>query len=242
MARYRRRRFRPRRRVSRRTNRARRAKGQVAWWDRPTTVAKLASSAWSTGKKLISMLNTECKFHDTTVSMAPIIAGAQQSLLDIPQGDTGITRDGRSVRLKSVQGRIRLTQDALASSTFIRLVLLADTRPNAAEPAAPSDFLQNGTTAPITDLMAKDVGGRFLTLYDKVFLLKASQTQISAADSRVTAQKFIKFYYKMDKVLKYTGTATDDPENYNLLLVSFSSEATNSPDIDGFCRVCFIDN
>jgi hypothetical protein len=203
-------------------------------------MAAAASAAWSTGMFLKKMVNTEKKFHDTAVSQLGTQAGTIVSLLDIPQGDSAQARDGRSLRIRSLQfkGQIAQNSNTNATRTFARVMLIADLRPNAGEITDSSDFLQSGAASNIFALASLDVGGRFVTLMDKQYCLK----QRSNAAALVPDGRLINFYHKMDKVVKYAGSATDDPENYNLYLVTISSEATYTPTISGEIRVRFIDN
>ena len=231
-----RRRFHRLRRFTRRPRRTYKTRGGFSRWiTRPRNAAAMASAAWSTGMFLKKMINTEKKFYDTAISQAGTQLGTVTSLLDIPQGDTGQTRDGRSLRIRSLQLKGQIVQNVSATQTFARVMLIADLRPNAGEISDATAFLQAGSASNVFALASLDVGGRFVTLMDRTYSLLPKIA--GTPDARL-----IKFYHKMDKVVKYAGSATDDPENYNLYLVTISSEATNTPTISAEIRLRFIDN
>jgi len=210
---------------------------------RPTNWIGMARKAYRTATWLAGLVNTEKKFFDTEVSVAPTQAGVlAASLLDIPQGDTAVTRDGRSLRIKSLQISGQVTQSGDAFRTFVRVMLVADLRPNAGEPA-PADIIEAGAASNIFALASMANGGRFRTIKNWVFDLRNMQgATIAGASMQGPDQQHFKYYAKMDKVVKYTDGSTDDPQNYNLLLFAFGSEATNTPTLAAECRVRYIDN
>lgn len=154
--------------------------------------------------------------------------------INIDQGDTSSTRDGRSVKLTSWFMRAILYNSASATSdTTVRMVLVHDKQVNQSLASA-SDIVEN---VGLTGLMNRDNADRFKVLFDKTFILKPSY---SGEVANISFQKYI----PLNLHIKYDGTGGGiaDITSNELLLFTVSNQATNTPTIAYRTRVKFVDN
>ena len=204
-------------------------KGQAVSSNWPSTALGIASKALATALMVKKLVNVERKYHspslNTTISSTGNVSG---NLLNIPQGDGSGNRDGQSIRITSFQMKGTVKMNASATSSVVRLMLVADLRSENSTPNI-TDILE---TASPSSLISHIAAGQFLVLKDWRFALNDNGNQT----------KVINYYQKMDKVLKYAGGTTGAPENYNLVLVKVSDEATNVPTLDAHFRFRYIDN
>lgn len=84
------------RRSKRKSNRT------VGWYDQKFSARQVAQQALMTANAVKKLLNVEFKHHDASASATPSSSGAVYLLSTIPQGDGPSTRDGSSVRIKSL--------------------------------------------------------------------------------------------------------------------------------------------
>jgi len=207
---------------------------------RPTNWIGLARKAYSTATWLAGMVNTERKFFDTALTLSPSQTGVFVTLLDIPQGDSAVTRDGRSLRLKDRDIRFTIQQAVGAETTLCRVCVIADLRPNAGEVSAAGDFFEAGAASNIFALPTMAAGGRFRTLKNWVIKLMSHDTTATSETALDIAYRHA--HFKLDKVVKYDDSDTDDPQNYNLYVVAFCNTLTETPSMNGEARVRYIDN
>lgn len=205
-------------------------KGKVVKTSWPKTAFGVASKALSTAIMLKRLINVERKYFNPTVSATPGTSGSVTgTLLAIPQGDTALTRDGRSVRLNSfsLKGHCKINASS-ASSQLVRVMLIADVRAENTTPSA-TYVLQNlSVNSPLSD----EVAGQFFVIRDWRFSLNKNGTD----------QYLFKYYSKMNKVLKFEDETTGAPENYNILLLLISDDAATPPSVEIETRTRFIDN
>ncbi len=181
------------------------------------------------------LLNIEIKNFDvqqtgTTLNSTPSI----QQLSNIPQGDTTITRDGAQCKVIGIDFKYLMNQNASATLTFVRIMLILDKQTNQAIYAA-GDLLEDVTT---TDAIVSprnlDNKRRFTVLYDRVHTFQDSGT------STVNVKKFI----KKDLILRFDGSTPSiaDLTQNSLSLFQVSNEPTNAPAITSFVRLRYVDN
>lgn len=204
--------------------RRRRRKHHGGFWNTAHKALKVANDV----KRL---LNVEFKVRDTNeVTTTPDSSGEVISLNHLAQGDAETQRSGISVLNKSIQLKWTCTQHASATSTFIRMMLVKDIRPNGTL-ATIADILQE---ARINSYLDRQQFGRFQVLNDVLIALNGS-----SHDNTIG-----KIYKQLQFHTKYQGSDSTDGGvmGGQLLLVLISNEATNVPSFKYACRLRFIDN
>lgn len=183
-------------------------------------------------KKALSMLNVEYKHIDTTVSVSPTTSGAITQLSVIAQGDTEGTRDGRSVKLKSLSGRLSFTLDSMATETRLRCIIFKKINVNLIAPVV-ADILTNVNIQGLRNLNnTKNIK----IYYDKTFDMNTNERK----------EKGMKCFFKLNSKQIYEtanagGDATDLERN-GIYMMTLSDEAMNAPTVSGYFRLRYIDN
>ncbi len=182
------------------------------------------------------LLNVEKKNFDTelTNGTLPGTTGAIQQLTNIPIGDTVGARDGNQCKLISVYIRGNVRQNASATQTVCRFMLVLDKQTNGAIYTLAQ--LLNNVTADdnVVSPLNLDNMYRFIVLWDKVITLSDTGSTV----------KFFKFYKKLDLKLRFdaaAGTIADLTTN-SLSIVRIGDEATNLPTVTYSVRLRFVDN
>ncbi len=190
---------------------------------------------WKDVRKLKSLINVEFKQHTVKLTAEAIgITTDFNNLCLINQGDTDETRDGSSIRLKSIDLKGFVKLHASATSTMIRIIIVLDKQTNQAQFTYP-DLYEDATTGDaIISARNIDNAHRFVVLMD---------TRISLSASGNSVVPF-SFYKKINTIIRYdnTGNVVADLTSnaYSLLLVS--DEATNTPAVTLSARLRYIDN
>lgn len=182
---------------------------------------------------LKNLINTEFKVLDVTVNQT-IDTSADFFLLNGAQkGDNIDSRDGRSLRVKSLQLDINLFQDASSSASQTRLVLFIDKQANSAVPAFADIFQSNIFTM----LTPRNLDNR-----KRFVILKEWSISQTLGTNNIVRKKY---YKKMDMKTIYddsdAGTIADIATN-SLYLMAISTESINSPALKVYSRIRFIDN
>lgn len=225
---YRRRSYRrPMRRRARRPSRRPRpmSSADMAW--------SLAKRAWTNTKFLKGIINSEKKYIDLSFNNNPdVSSGTVNFLNDIPVGDTAITRDGNSVRMKSLSIKGVIQLNTSATQTYVRMLVVQwyanvlDVTPSFA------DVLESLS---ITSHYNKDYVGNFRVLTDRNMIV----------DTQFPLKTF-SFYYPLNAVTRWLTTDTSGDQTSmtknGLYFMCFSSEATNTPAVNITSRVLFYDN
>ncbi len=179
------------------------------------------------------LLNVEIKFFDTQLVSAMNNSITITQLTNIPQGDTGITRDGSQCKMLGLAFDYFIAVHASAVSTICRVMVVVDKQTNQAI-YDDSDLLED--TSSVDSIVSPrnlDNKHRFTILYDK-------RHNLSAANATV----HVKTYIKKDLLLRYdasTPSIADLTQN-SLSFLMVSNESTNTPTIASFSRVRFVDN
>lgn len=191
-----------------------------------------ANKAFRLAKFVASRLNTELKVLDQAATHTPTTTGTFHLMNGMAKGTSDGQRVGQQVRFKSLQVRPRITINASATQTFIRLIVFIDRQPNAATPAL-DDILEN-TTASLNSPLEVDYFRRFSVIWDKLFTVYT--------DKPIIIRKFFK---RRDFRTRYdasdAGTIADIATN-SLYALWISSEDTNTPSISVYYRLRYIDN
>ncbi len=166
-------------------------------------------------KRAISKINNtlkdiEFKFIDTDVDLASFVTtGSVIQGFVIPEGDGQSEREGRKVRIKSIEWRGTIT---LVSSTVInegtdtvRLMAVWDKQANKALPAV-TDILLFAVQESFKNL---EQSGRFITLWDKSFVINCKGLAGDGTTSDTApASKWFHYYRKLNIEMIYDNVAT----------------------------------
>ncbi len=200
-----------------------------------STTANVASRALTTAMALKRLLNVEYKFLDAQTQLTAIPnTGLNLDLTNSSQGDTDQTRDGNSIKVVALYGKMLFTQHANATSTFVRVVLVHDKQTNQANFSDADLFTDSTALDIIVSALNIDNKYRFHVLLDVTIALSAAGN----------TAKTLKFYKKLNMPIRYDANAGDitDITSNSLTLVFFGSEATNTPSVTSFIRTRYVDN
>lgn len=190
-----------------------------------------AEQLWRDVMYLKSVINVEKKFADYTFSAAVSSTENFQLVNGLQQGDTASTREGQSIKIYSLYVRFYMTINASATTTQIRIFVLMDKQPNGAVPTS-GDLLQSNTN--ILSPLLMGYGSRFKIFMDKVYRLDTNKLNL-------TIKKFFKFRFHTKYGSGNAGTVADITKN-SLYIMMVSDQATNTPNIDFWARLRYIDN
>lgn len=200
---------------------------------------QIASKVWRDVKYLKSLINVEFKRYDTDSGyIVPVLpaAATPSHLTTIAQGDGVSSRDGNSIRLKSLFMRFNFYR-ALNSGpatpramTLFRVILVQSIYNNNALPAT-SDILQN--TAVFRSPINADESTGYRVLHDKIYQVTSDSPSFNT-----------KWYLKLNHHCKWSGTtsAITDATSGHLFLFYFVDDTTNGDAFTVNTRLRFIDN
>jgi len=181
--------------------------------------------------RLMGLLNTEFKQKDVTAS------GTVDNVADIillnglAKGDDFDTRDGRVVRVKSIQVALLYELSASATFTQLRIMVVLDKQPNEVTMVI-LDLLDSSALQSFRNL---DNRKRFVILRNEVVNMSISGAQGG----------YWEYYKKFNLKTVYddsdAGTIVDISTNA-IYLVLLSNEPTNLPTVVRSTRVRYIDN
>lgn len=215
---YGRRRY-PRRRYQRRNA------GGSAW--------STASRALSLATKVASMVNSEEKIIDATLSNYNIPnSGSLVVLNQCSQGDTDTTRDGDSIKMKNHNMRISLSMNPTGTTARIRLIVFM--WKNASSAPVVTSILE---AADVLSPKNQDLKYQSKILHDKVFQLDSSSDYSAYCDF------FTDFKGPLGKYSHVQYNAASGTINTNgMYILMLSDQATLTPAISYYSRVQFYDN
>ncbi len=199
-----------------------------------TMVKGDAQKALKIARKVKSLMNVELKFVDivTTPTVNTTATIHQASLLN--QGDTGSTRDGSQVRVKSLLVNYSIVLHTSAVATNVRVIIVSDTQTNGALFAA-SDLLEDITANDaINSPYNLDNIYRFRILSDKRYAL------CDSGRKNIIVSKFIKLNTPMR--FSDTGNGIADILSQSYAVLFISNEATNVPTVNLHTRMRYLDN
>lgn len=189
---------------------------------------------------LKEVVNTEFKYLDTdqtaTFNITPSAISSKFLLNGLQHGDIAVTRNGESIRIKSIEINYSLLFNATANYSHVRVLVVVDKQANAAAPAL-SDVLAQGGTLSTNIYSPRNLYNkkRFFSLHDQTYVLNQD------------AQPMVhnRYYRKMDMHTVYNGgdagTIADITSN-SIYVFIFSDESTNYPAGNLYGRIRFVDN
>ncbi len=195
-----------------------------------------ASKALAIASSVKRLLNVEIKNHDfsQTAVTIPDGAGTIFELTNIPQGDTGITRDGANVKITSIYIKGIVILAAAATTTTYRIVLVEDKQTNQAIYVTADLLATVANVQSVVSPLNLDNQFRFNVLYDRIYHVD---------DSNMKSQDF-KIYKKVNKRLRFDASTPDitDLRSSSYSLLCISTEPTNAPSLRFEARLRFVDN
>jgi hypothetical protein len=205
--------------------------------------APLARRVLSAFKGAATMLNTEMKHVDISPGSqtfgVPLTASTSTLLTGCAQGDTNLTRDGNSLKIKRLFGSVVMVQHASATTTRCRSMIIADTQTQAANgvnPSADATPIVNTSTS-CNGLYNVDTNpGRFIVLIDRVDIL------VSGTTPAVHFGFDVKEAIDAHVLFSGTGATVASVSGLSFWYLCFSTEATNTPSFVIDARMEFVDN
>lgn len=190
----------------------------------------LVARGLSMVKKLV---NVECKTNTVAPGALGVVStGVVTPLTLLAQGVTDVTRIGNSILSKRISIRGYVDQNASATATRYRIMLILDKDNAQGTAPTPAQILQNLTPNSHLNLNSTD---RFVVLHSE-------RGALSINGERTRLFEIQKDLSNLH--IKYDGTAADQAsaaENH-LYLFAISDEATNNPSYTFESRFCFYDN
>lgn len=194
---------------------------------------------------LSSMVNSELKFHNTTVSASALSAtGTVYSLSDIPQGDAATAREGNSVlpRYLSLNGYIYSNS---TTAEIVRVILFRywGESTDATPSVAPGDVLQTATV--LSFLNQNNIGSKG-DRERRIEVLKSKMYNLNIISSVSVNVKWNvqsngpNTRYKTH--MKYRTSATQQPVSGGYYLLVISDSTTAGSTIDFQSKLSYHDN
>lgn len=178
---------------------------------------------------LKGLVNSEMLHNQSTGNTLVPNTGTMTLLNGMAQNDTSSGRTGNSILMRNVFIRLCFTQNASATSTIYRVMLVLDSQQiGDTNPTIP-DILE--TVNPIAPLSTASAG-RFKVLKNYFFTTDDDKGQT----------KIINFYKDFRFHTRYNGTANSDIQKNGLYLVMLTDQPTNAPRVDFTWKVGYHDN
>lgn len=194
---------------------------------------RTARKALGLAKYVKSLVNVEFKYHDAGVTGSLSTTPSITYITQIAQGDSSSTRDGNSVKLKSLDLRAKFTGNTSAEATYCRFIVGIDKLHSGTNVtvAGATDNSLLGVQDPCSqrDLNNKK---RFIILMDKVVHFSNNSQET----------RYFKLFKNFNMKMEYNGTGASDMRSNHLFVMAFSDQATNTPTWQYRSRVRFLDN
>ncbi len=191
-----------------------------------------AAKALTVAYQLKKLINVERHTLDVDAPSTQSSTGTMTYLCAVAQGDDQENRQGRSVRLKSLESRGAISSAALSTATQLRCVWFIDKN-------------NQGVAPVITDVMKSDnVASIRSGLADNLSRYKILKDQIYRFSDGSNHTVNVKFFRKMNSHLKFSGTSAAEASagQGSIWLYTVSNEASNVPTLSFTNRIRFIDN
>ncbi len=181
--------------------------------------------------RLMGLLNTEFKQKDITASQT-INNVAKITLLNgLSKGDDFDDRDGRVVRVKSIQISLIYEMSTVATFTQMRIMVVLDKQPNEMTLVI-NDLLDSSALQSFRNL---DNRKRFVILRNEIVSMSISGAQGG----------YFEYYKKFNLKTIYDDSDVGDIADIStnaIYLILLSNEPTNLPTVIRSTRVRYIDN
>lgn len=211
------------------TRRRRRYRKKNPYVSTAAKYAGMAYTAYKGVKYLKGLVNSEKHFRDFNSATSIDDSGQIFVFTTIAQGDDVGDRNGNSILVKGLFGRLSFDKHASATSTYIRVIFFREDQQVADTAPGVTDVLE---TSAFDSALNLDTRGRFKILKDMVVTL----------DSAKNTNAFKKFNIVINKHMKFNGSANTDIQKGGLYMLMISNEATNTPTIGAKVRISYHDN
>ncbi len=183
-----------------------------------------------------NLLNAEIKYMDAGASATSSSTPAIVYLSGCAVGDTQSDRNGMSVKLKGGLIKMMLTANSSASRTTQRILLIADTRCQKANPTI-TDIVDTTRITGLLNLLTYT--NRFVVLHDETTVV--GTTTGAGLNSW---WKTLDFQALMDVHINYSGSGATvaTAGELAIFLVHWNNEATNTATLQYDSRLFFVDN
>jgi len=186
--------------------------------------------------KLKGLINTEFKKKDTFSTLdIDNVTPRIRVINALAVGDDFDEREGREVRIKSIQVTLTLFLNPLSTQTFVRCIVVLDLQPNGIGLVIGDLLSDTATELGSTNFRNLDFRKRFVILKDEVVMLQASGQRTA----------HIEWYKQMNMHTTYNSLTTggiSDITTNALYIILYSGEATDGVVNTCRTRVRFIDN
>jgi len=211
----------------------------------------MASGAYKIAKGVSDMMNTEVKYFDQwTVAGTPLFPGSNWTTIDcvsdLAQGYGVEQRIGNSIKIKSIQGKVKVTQPYLANEIpqgEIRILVIMAHAMNGIGFNL-DEVLRSGDGTTVMNktlaLRKLERSNLYTVLYDKIVYINSQNTTFQCIS------KEWKFYKKLDVHLKFLNSGVNADSRMSGIYIGFITDNTvaNSNGVQVFynTRLRYIDN
>jgi len=175
---------------------------------------------------IASAINVEDKLINVTSTATVGSSGSIALLTGLAQGLGDNDRVGNKLLLQSIYFNLIASQNPIATTTFLRVILFVDKECDGAAPAV-ADVI--GPTPSVVNPINEDLSKRFVILKNKVFNMNLNGTMTGK----------LKVFQKLPFHTFYDGATSglSDLKENQLFLLLISDQATNSPSVSYYSIV-----
>lgn len=213
------------------------ASGMKLW-----KTAQIARGAYKMARKIARVVNSEKKYHDVTLAIAPDTTASVTCLTSMAQGDTELLRHGNSIKMEQLYVKGNIVMDTAVPNEIVRILIVRDNDNNQGTAPTISEVLESSG---VLYLANKDHSKRFKILMDRKYYCDTSRPA-----KPITFFKQFKMY--KDKAGNPTlgqhctftaGTANDTGKGHvYFIVVGNTATASTSSQINCQSRFRFYDN
>jgi hypothetical protein len=175
-------------------------------------------------------LAPELKFNDVAFVTDATTTGAVVALNQMAAGDTALLRDGNKIRMKSIQLRFTLQNESVTVNNIVRMMIVLDRQPNAANPTIATAGTGPLDTITIQSLRQVATVSRFKVLWEGIYTLN-NENDTATCLKIVHDEVFIPIKDK-DQLTVFADGASGPPINGGLYLMYFGNTAAGVTDVD----------
>lgn len=185
-----------------------------------------------TRRKTISLVGVapELKFNDVAFVTDATTTGSVVSLNNFAAGDTNLLRDGNRIKMKSIQLRFTLENEALNQNNAVRMMIVYDKQTNLTAPTIATAGTGPLDTITIQSLRQVATVSRFKILCDRVYVIN-STSDTAGALQIIHDEIFVKIPLDSQDVAYGSGGATE-PVSGGLYLMYFGNVAAGAGDVN----------
>lgn len=216
-----------RKRYARKPNNFQRMLGSTS-----STVASMAQ-LYRTVNHMKNMINCEKKYVDATTSSVVPSSGTYAFFCNgLAEGDDYNARNGRSILMDSLHLRWSAKVNSSATNTLLRIIVVADKKPDVGTPSY-TDVMGGAST--IAQIDKEAVGDRYVILRNKLLSLNPGANPARTGDIFISLKGI---HQKFDN----TSSGSTDLESNGIWVFATADEATNTPTLSINSRFSYYDN